>query len=129
MKQFEESAYGIHKILKAMTFRQILMLALLVMVLVPPYLAIVLISGIGPDFLTDVVQPVRFKGFVGDCPELVMSLNGKHIQVLYHTYRPPGPNSSGSYVLAAHSDAPDWSISDKQATCKIINRDVSRITN
>jgi hypothetical protein len=126
MKHFEFIALALVKLLKELTFKQVVLLALLAIILIPSYLALMVASGIGPQFLLDVYQPVRSTGFVDDCPILVANLSGRRLHIIYQGIYQHGPDLPASVSLVAYSYLP-WTDSDKDKLCHLLNESTTTL--
>ena len=129
MKHFEFIALALVKLLKELTFKQVALLALLAIILVPTYLALMVANGIGPQFLLDIYQPVRPAGFVDDCPILVANLSGRHLQIIYQGLYQHGPDRPASFSIVAYSYYPEWTEGDKDKLCHQLNQAASTLRN
>jgi hypothetical protein len=127
MKHFEFIALALVKLLKELTFKQVALLALLAIILVPTYLALMVTNGIGPQFLLDIYQPVRPVGFVDDCPVLVANLSGRRLQIIYQGLYQHGPDRPASFSIVAYSYSPEWTEVDKDKLCHLLNNSVSTL--
>jgi hypothetical protein len=127
MKHFEFIALALVKILKELTFKQVALLALLATILVPTYLALMVTNGIGPQFLLDIYQPVRPAGFVDDCPVLIANLSGRRLQIIYQGLYQHGPDRPGSFSIVAYSYSQEWTDTDKDRLCHMLNDSVSTL--
>jgi hypothetical protein len=127
MKHFEFIALALVKLLKELTFKQVALLALLAIILVPTYLALMVTNGIGPQFLFDIYQPVRPVGFVDDCPILVANLSGRRLQIIYQGLYQHGPDRPASFSIVAYSYSPEWTEGDKDKLCHQLNQSVTTL--
>lgn len=121
MKQFEETAVTVQRILKTVTFRQYITLAGILGL----YLLFLISRGIGPEIMLEALSPIRAVGFVDDCPVLVMRFGGQRTNVIYQTFRRRS-SAPNSYVVAAHSTE-EWTQEDKEKICEQIDEDINKI--
>jgi hypothetical protein len=110
-----------------MTFRQILLLASLCVILITSYVTVALTRGIGPQFLVDIYQPVKFIGFVNDCPEMVLTLNGRRLRLLYQAYSRHTTEGEAEFVIAAYTREEDWPQESKLKICSKLDSDANRL--
>lgn len=127
MKQLEESVVTLHRVLRMVTFRQTLILALLCAIILITYITLAITKGIGPQFLVDIYQPVKFVGFVDDCPEMLLTLNGQRVRLIYQSYRKHSDTLKAHYVIAAYTREADWTADIKRKICEEIDVDAKSI--
>lgn len=123
MKQLEDSAMTLQRVLKAMTFRQLLMLLLIAGI----YLIFILGRGLTPAAVEEAFRPVKFLGFVQDCPVLSLTLNGQSVPVIYRAFRGHSRDNPASYVIAAYTHDNDWTNKTKGQICEDIGKYVAKL--
>lgn len=112
MKQFEVFAAVLERLLQKITLRQIFILALLIALILPTYLAVIFTSGASFGDITGIITPLKFQGHIKSCPEYNISAPSGDVNALYH--RLPG---SDNFIIVAYSKTGFWNDKEKISIC------------
>lgn len=122
MKQFDVFAAVLERLLQKITLRQIFILALLIALILPTYLAVIFTSGASFGDITGIITPLKFQGIIKSCPEYNISAPSGEVNALYH--RLPGRDD---FIIVAYSKTGFWNDQEKISICHTLEELAKKI--